>query len=55
MPDGSYVMADGTVGGTVHLANEADGTPHLQLTSIETVRRTARLCEHSRIHLNVKR
>lgn len=56
MPDGSYVTADGTVvGGTVHVANEADGTPHLELTSTETVRRTARLCEHSRIQLNVKR
>jgi hypothetical protein len=44
MPDGSYVMAGGTlVGGTVRLANEADGTPHLELTGIETVRRTTGL------------
>jgi CubicO group peptidase (beta-lactamase class C family) len=44
MPDGSYVMAGGTlVGGTVHLSNDADGTPHLELTGIETVRRTTGL------------
>ena len=44
MPDGSYVMAGGTlVGGTVRLAKEADGTPHLELTGIETVRRTTGL------------
>ena len=44
MPDGSYVMAGGTlVGETVRLAKEADGTPHLELTGIETVRRTTGL------------
>jgi CubicO group peptidase (beta-lactamase class C family) len=44
MPDGSYVMAGGTlVGDTVRLAREADGTPHLELTGIETVRRTTGL------------
>ena len=44
MPDGSYVMAGGTlVGETARLANEADGTPHLELTGIETVRRTTGL------------
>ena len=44
MPDGSYVMAGGTlVGETVRLAKEADGTPHLALTGIETVRRTTGL------------
>jgi hypothetical protein len=44
MPDGSYVMAGGTlVGGTVRLVKEADGTPHLELTGIETVRRTTGL------------
>jgi CubicO group peptidase (beta-lactamase class C family) len=41
MPDGSYVMAGGTlVGGTARLATEADGTPHIELAGIETVRRT---------------
>ena len=44
MLDGSYLMASGTlVGGTVRLANEADGTPHIELTGIETVRRTTGL------------
>jgi len=44
MPDGSYVMAGGTlVGGTARLATDADGTPHLELTGIETVRRTTGL------------
>ncbi len=44
MPDGSYVMAGGTVvGGTVRLAKEADGTPYLEITGMETVRRTTGL------------
>lgn len=44
MPDGSYVMAGGTlVGGTVPLDKDADGTPHIELTGIETVRRTTGL------------
>ncbi|MEP6631909.1 MAG: serine hydrolase domain-containing protein [Lapillicoccus sp.] len=44
MPDGSYVMAGGTlVGETVRLAKEADGTAHLELSGIETVRRTTGL------------
>ena len=44
LPDGSYVMAGGTlVSETVRLAKEADGTPHLELTGIETVRRTTGL------------
>jgi hypothetical protein len=44
MPDGSYVMAGGTlVGGTVRLAKQADGTPHLELTGIETIRRSTGL------------
>jgi hypothetical protein len=44
MPDGSYVMAGGTlVGATVRLAKEADGRPHLEVTGIETVRRTTGL------------
>ncbi len=44
MPDGSYVMAGGTlVGETARLGTEADGTPHLELTGIETVRRTTGL------------
>jgi CubicO group peptidase (beta-lactamase class C family) len=44
LPDGSYVMAGGTlVGDTVRLAKEPDGTPHIELTGIETVRRTTGL------------
>jgi hypothetical protein len=44
MPDGSYIMASGTlVGGTVRLDKETDGTPNLELTGIETVRRTTGL------------
>ncbi len=43
-PDGSYVMAGGTlVGETVRLTTEADGTPHLELVGVETVRRTTGL------------
>jgi len=40
MPDGSYVMSEGfMLGTTVHLACESDGTPHLEIDGIETVRR----------------
>ena len=44
MPDGSYVVASGA-GITIplRLAKEADGTPHIEITSVETVRRTTGL------------
>jgi CubicO group peptidase (beta-lactamase class C family) len=41
MPDGSYVIAHGpSVTTPVKLALEADGTPHIELVGLETVRRT---------------
>jgi hypothetical protein len=41
MPDGSYVMTGGpNVGARIRLAREADGTPHVELPGVETVRRT---------------
>ena len=44
MPDGSYVVASGA-GITIplRLATEADGTPHIEITGVETVRRTTGL------------
>jgi hypothetical protein len=44
LPDGSYVVSGGS--GTtipVKLAIEADGTPHIEIPSVETVRRTTGL------------
>lgn len=44
MPDGSYVAAGGLLVGTpVRLASEADGTPHVEIVGLETVRRTTGL------------
>ena len=44
MPDGSYVMSEGfMVGAAVKLARETDGTPHIEIVGIETVRRTTGL------------
>ncbi|MEO7234097.1 MAG: serine hydrolase domain-containing protein [Lapillicoccus sp.] len=41
MPDGSYVIGHGpSVTTPVKLAKEADGTPHIELMGLETVRRT---------------
>ncbi|MEP6630244.1 MAG: serine hydrolase domain-containing protein [Lapillicoccus sp.] len=41
MTDGTYVMAGGpNVGARIRLAREADGTPHIELPGVETVRRT---------------
>jgi len=44
MPDGSYVVSSGS-GTTIplRLAKEADGTPHIEITGVETVRRTTGL------------
>jgi beta-lactamase class C len=40
MPDGSYVMSAGfMVGVGVTLARETDGTPHVQIAGVETLRR----------------
>jgi hypothetical protein len=40
MPDGSYVMSAGfMVGVGVTLARETDGTPHVEIDGVETVRR----------------
>ena len=44
LPDGSYVVSGGS--GTtipVKLATEADGTPHIEIPGVETVRRTTGL------------
>jgi CubicO group peptidase (beta-lactamase class C family) len=44
MPDGGYVIAVGpSVTTSVKLARDADGTPHLELEGLETVRRTTGL------------
>lgn len=44
MADGTHIMAGGpSVGARVRLAREADGTPHLELPGVETVRRTTGL------------
>jgi CubicO group peptidase (beta-lactamase class C family) len=44
MPDGTYVIAGGLILGTaVKLAREADGTPHLEIVGVQTVRRTTGL------------
>ena len=44
MPEGSYVMSEGfMVGAAVKLARETDGTPHIEIVGIETVRRTTGL------------
>ena len=44
LPDGSYVMSEGfMVGAAVKLARETDGTPHIEIVGIETVRRTTGL------------
>lgn len=41
MPDGSYIVTAGPPLRTkVHLALDADGTPHVELEGLETVRRT---------------
>lgn len=41
MPDGTFVMAGGpNVGARIRLARESDGTPHVELPGVETVRRT---------------
>ncbi len=41
LPDGGYVATQGILQGThVRLAREGDGTPHLEIVDIETVRRT---------------
>ncbi|MEP6631317.1 MAG: serine hydrolase domain-containing protein [Lapillicoccus sp.] len=44
MPDGSYVVSSGS-GTTIplKLAMEADGTPHIEIPGVETVRRTTGL------------
>ena len=44
MPDGSYVVSSGS-GTTIplRLVKEADGTPHIEITGVETVRRTTGL------------
>jgi hypothetical protein len=40
-PDGSYVMSAGfMVGVPVNLARDSDGTPHIEIIGIETVRQT---------------
>jgi CubicO group peptidase (beta-lactamase class C family) len=40
MPDGIYLIAGGLILGTaVKLAREADGTPHLEIVGVQTVRR----------------
>ena len=44
MPDETYLVAAGLIlGTTVKLATEADGTPHLEIVGIQTVRRTTGL------------
>jgi hypothetical protein len=44
MPDGTYLIAAGLIlGTTVKLATEADGTPHLEIVGVQTVRRTTGL------------
>lgn len=41
MPDGSYIITAGPPLRTkVHLARDTDGTPHVELVGLETVRRT---------------
>ena len=44
MPDGRYVVSSGS-GTTIplRLVKEADGTPHIEITGVETVRRTTGL------------
>ncbi len=44
MPDGSYVVSSGSLTTVpVRLVTEADGTPHLEIPGVETVRRTSGL------------
>ena len=41
MPDGTYLIASGLILGTrVKLALEADGTPHIEIVGVQTVRRS---------------
>jgi CubicO group peptidase (beta-lactamase class C family) len=44
MPDGTYLIASGLILGTrVKLALEADGTPHIEIVGVQTVRRSTGL------------
>lgn len=44
MPDGTYVIVGGLILGTrVKLARDADGTPHIEIVGVQTVRRTVGL------------